>query len=127
MKTLNFLTEMEQREVAAIADQITAELMPWLRQRVEREVIKNGKGFVIIQAGEILNEPEFMEVEREARYRKGFMHGYSRALDDILQVGGKQNKVWMKCAKFFDTALQGWCYRNTSYLPPDMNQREGGE
>jgi hypothetical protein len=45
----------------------------------------------------------------EEGYRRGFTQGYSRAMDDALELGVKrESKWWQEMAVFFDKKLMRW-------------------
>lgn len=49
----------------------------------------------------------------ERQYRKGYMHGYGQAMDDLLEAltNGKfprHKEAWNHIARFYDTALRKW-------------------
>ena len=58
-----------------------------------------------------LFSPE-MQAEFEAMeegYRRGFTQGYSRAMDDAVNLGVKSNSAWwQQMATFFDKKLMPW-------------------
>tara|TARA_R100000656_G_scaffold96182_1_gene69832 strand:- start:369 stop:614 length:246 start_codon:yes stop_codon:yes gene_type:complete len=67
---------------------------------------------------EILNEPIDKEriFESESAYRRGYLHGYDSAIDDIAETSVE------KVIKFFDRKLTQWRYGKRPYK--DCNEFE---
>jgi hypothetical protein len=57
------------------------------------------------------DSPEMQErfESMEEGYRRGFTQGYSRAMDDALELGCKSESIWWRTmAVFFDKKLMRW-------------------
>lgn len=61
-----------------------------------------------------------MSKEAEKAYRRGYEHGYGKALDDALAAGAKKGKWWHALARFLDGPLRAWRLKRTSSedMPP---------
>jgi len=44
----------------------------------------------------------------ELDFRRGYMHGYDSAMDDMRAASLRTEKAWEKVVKFFDGALWKW-------------------
>ena len=57
----------------------------------------------------------------EAAYRRGYLHGYDSAMDDMQKVSEITEKNYNKVLKFFNNVLSPWRYKNhkgKQSLPP---------
>lgn len=53
-------------------------------------------------------------IESDNGYRRGYMHGYSQAMDDMEKHG------WKECAEFFNEEVSRWRYipEESTWEPP---------
>jgi hypothetical protein len=87
----------------------------------------NWRGLSFVRADE-LDAPQSardheLDEESEAQYRRGYMHGYSKAMDDMLLCSRREYSRVRECynwlAFFYDTALARWAHaRRPQYAEP---------
>jgi hypothetical protein len=102
---------------------------PWLESEARRQATKETRRFLLVSVGSLLEEPEtpaFVARRVETAYRRGYWHGYSKALDNMIQAGAKRSAAWSRVARFFDGPLKRWRYaRNPERfeVPPSFTDR----
>lgn len=87
---------------------------PWLEWQARYRSVD---GVRVVDAAELLARPDapsFVDERAEERYRRGYWHGYSQAIDDLHNAcerhAGKWPKAWSSVAAFLIEALTRWAY-----------------
>jgi hypothetical protein len=88
-------------------DQLMAEWMPWLLSMAVDQV----KPAPFVELSALPSTPPGVIEGEEMAFRRGYQHGYSQAMDDLLKAGYQRNKAWYDVAQFFDKELHHWRYR----------------
>jgi len=84
------------------------------------------KAFAIVEASRLNASKDFLKelvvsIEQEKKelveynemsFRRGYLHGYSQAMDDMLQSSRKTVTAWEKVCNFFDGQLTAWRFKN---------------
>lgn len=85
---------------------------PWLEYQADREAETRLRAVTFSEFMNAPQPPEFVQRHAEERYRRGYWHGYSQAMDDLERASGRKrhSKAWLRLARFFDGALSRWRY-----------------
>lgn len=124
-KTNHNPTPNEQARAAALIES----WRPWIESEARDQAMKETRAFVLVQVGDLLDEPEppaFIQRQVETAYRRGYWHGFSRALDALIQAGAKRSAAWERVAGFFDGPLKRWRYATkpkAAECPPRFTDR----
>jgi len=94
---------------------LIAEAMPSLREDAlgewsRRNALPAGVDFTVERTW--LDKQQFNYGEQD--YRRGYLHGYSQGIDDMLDANPRAKRVqsaWQELAKFFDAVLMPWRHR----------------
>lgn len=95
------------------AAQLFDEWRPWLewqaRHRAQCGPLR------VVDFESLPDAPPFVTSAAEERYRRGYWHGYSQAMDDLRVAYSKSGThtarwwaAWQRVARFFDAALTRW-------------------
>lgn len=113
----------------ARAAELFEQWRPWLECEARSVAIKEARGFTAKTVGDLLAEPDspaFVARRVETAYRRGYWHGFSEALDNLIQAGAKRGAAWVRVARFFDGPLKRWrhtCNPEMSQMPPSFDPR----
>ena len=112
----------DETAISTRADELVAEWLPWLKAEARIQAAKEARGFALLpfRLGDLPEPPEWFDRELENRYRRGYWHGYSAALDDVEPATTRP--AWNKAARFFDGPLTAWRYADKASrdVPPNM-------
>jgi hypothetical protein len=102
----------------ALIDEFMSRHLSWLQEEAECYALAKLGTPRYIMRMDVEPPPAFHE-ESEDSYRRGYVHGYSKAMDDLR--GGCDASLWKTVAVFFDTALARWRHnrgKDFMHLPP---------
>ena len=114
-------------------EHLIAEALPELRQMAREELAKRRGKVVMINLPEFVKPLGWLRLQiyglSEHDYRRGYRHGYSQGMDDVLAAGKRSKAVlsaWERVAEFFDGSLCQWAYcdKIRGQTPPPSFQRE---
>jgi hypothetical protein len=117
-------------EETARAAELFEQWRPWLEHEARMQAKTEARRICLITADELLRSPSppaFVSSETESAYRRGYWHGFSEALDNLLHAGAKRSAAWVRVARFFDGPLSRWRHAHNpkmSQMPPSFDPRE---
>lgn len=123
--TRNDLTPTEQ----AGAAELVTQWMPWIESEARKQAKREARGLSFTAVGDLLAEPEppsFFTRRIENAYRRGYWHGFGKALANLIQSGAKRSAAWSRVARFCDGPLKRWRYADKprdSEVPPSFDPR----
>lgn len=123
---------MTRRDDQAAIDRLVAEALPALREMAEQEherrqglLLPRPVSLLLLEQANWLNRR--LSEHGELDYRRGYMHGYGAAMEDLrAAVRGLRGfaPAWAKVAAFFDGRLHDWRYRRARTnrdVPPQFH------
>ena len=122
---------MNQRDFIAAnradLDRLIADAMPTVEREAASHLAGQRKEVLCISGAEFVSgEWSWLDLRRmtatERDYRRGYLHGYSQAMDDLRAANQAHRsfaRAWQSVARFFDGALARWRYdRACKYMTP---------
>lgn len=113
----------------AKADELFEQWKPWLEYMALLKAMQSSRPILVFSMEDIItspDKPDFVSCDEERSYRRGYIHGFSEAMDNLVPSNHKRSALWLKLAKFFDEALMSWRYsKDYSFqFPPKFDPKK---
>lgn len=110
---INFMAEPDRTKFLDFLDQYEEleDVVMWCLRHIKKfDRSKVEPRLHVVKFSEMEEAVEHERNFSEVSYRKGYLHGYDSAMDDMKKAHKNTDEAWNTVVKFFDGELSSWRY-----------------